>query len=34
MTEVILVNEKDEAIGQMEKFKPMKRELHRAFSIF
>ena len=35
MTEVILVNEKDEAIGQMEKIQAHEKgKLHRAFSIF
>lgn len=35
MTEVILVNEKDEAIGTMEKMEAhQKGKLHRAFSIF
>ncbi len=35
MTEVILVNEHDEAIGTMEKIEAhQKGELHRAFSIF
>lgn len=35
MTEVVLVNEQDEAIGTMEKMEAhQKGELHRAFSIF
>lgn len=35
MTEVVLVNERDEAIGTMEKMEAhQKGELHRAFSIF
>ncbi len=35
MTEVVLVNEKDEAIGTMEKMEAHQRgALHRAFSIF
>jgi isopentenyl-diphosphate delta-isomerase len=35
MTEVILVNEKDEAIGSMEKMQAHREgKLHRAFSVF
>ncbi|MEO7800515.1 MAG: isopentenyl-diphosphate Delta-isomerase [Ginsengibacter sp.] len=35
MTEVVLVNDQDEAIGTMEKLEAhQKGELHRAFSIF
>lgn len=35
MTEVILVNEKDEAIGTMEKMQAhLEGKLHRAFSVF
>jgi isopentenyl-diphosphate delta-isomerase len=34
MTEVVLVNEKDEPIGQEEKMKAhLEAKLHRAFSI-
>ena len=35
MTEVILVNENDEAIGTMEKMQAhLEGKLHRAFSVF
>ena len=35
MTEVILVNEQDEAIGSMEKMQAhVEGKLHRAFSVF